>query len=358
MSRFLMIDVGAGTMDVLYYNTQTDLHYKAVVKSPVRHLAEKVLATPGDLLVTGCEMGGGPITKALRERARTANVVVSAGAAATLHHDLDKVRSWNIRVVSDEDARELSSRGRYSELNLGDLDPVRLEQIVGILGVPFEFDAVAACAQDHGVPPDGVSHLDFRHNMFESRLNENPLPHTLLYSNDEVPAAMTRLSSMARTAQHLPTNEVYVMDSGMAAILGASMDVRASGSERVFVLDVATSHTVGAAMVGNELAGFFEYHTVDVTAERLESLFRDLDAGRLDHRQVLQEGGHGAYTRRAVGSCDNDVIIATGPKRRLVDGSTLPVVFGAPLGDNMMTGTVGLLEAVRRRKGLAPIRYI
>ena len=88
MSRFLMIDVGAGTMDVLYYDTNTDLHYKAVVKSPVRHLAEKVLAMPGDLLVTGCEMGGGPITKALRERARTANVVVSAGAAATLHHDL------------------------------------------------------------------------------------------------------------------------------------------------------------------------------------------------------------------------------------------------------------------------------
>ena len=255
MSRFLMIDVGAGTMDVLYYDTKTDLHYKAVVKSPVRHLAEKVLATPGNLLVTGCEMGGGPITKALRERARTANVVVSTGAAATLHHDPGKVRSWNIRIVPDEDARELSSNGRYSELNLGDLDPARLERIVTGLGVPFEFDVIAACAQDHGVPPNGVSHLDFRHNMFESRLNENPLPHTLLYSNDEVPASMTRLSSMACTALHLPTNEVYVMDSGMAAILGASMDAGANGKERVFVLDVATSHTVGAAMVGKNSPG-------------------------------------------------------------------------------------------------------
>ena len=58
-----------------------------------------------------------------------------------------------------------------------------------------------------------------------------------------------------------------------------------------------------------------------------------------------------------MGSCDDDVIITTGPKRRLVEGSKLPIVFGAPLGDNMMTGTVGLLEAVRRRKELAPIHY-
>ena len=34
MSRFLMVDIGAGTMDVLWYDTNTDLHYKAVVKSP------------------------------------------------------------------------------------------------------------------------------------------------------------------------------------------------------------------------------------------------------------------------------------------------------------------------------------
>jgi len=42
----------------------------------------------------------------------------------------------------------------------------------------------------------------------------------------------------------------------------------------------------------------------------------------------------------------------------LIAGSKLPMVFGAPLGDNMMTGTVGLLEALRRRKGLAPIVYV
>jgi uncharacterized protein (DUF1786 family) len=37
------------------------------------------------------------------------------------------------------------------------------------------------------------------------------------------------------------------MDSGMAAILGASMDVLAVEQKRILVLDIATSHTVGAA---------------------------------------------------------------------------------------------------------------
>jgi hypothetical protein len=36
----------------------------------------------------------------------------------------------------------------------------------------------------------------------------------------------------------------------------------------------------------------------------------------------------------------------------------LPIHFGAPLGDNMMTGTVGVLEAIRRHKGLEPITYL
>jgi len=79
---------------------------------------------------------------------------------------------------------------------------------------------------------------------------------------------------------------------------------------------------------------------VDITRERLDLLIEGLVAGRLDHRQVLEEGGHGAYIRKAVGSEALNAIIATGPKRRLVQGSRYPMIFGAPLGDNMMTGCV------------------
>ena len=148
------------------------------------------------------------------------------------------------------------------------------------------------------------------------------------------------------------------MDSGMAAILGAAMDSRAQARKRFLLLDIATSHTVGAAMLGEELAGFFEYHTQDITLERLEVVLRDLADGKLNHRQILAEGGHGAFLRHKVGFEAIEVIIATGPKRKLVEKSDLPIQYGAPWGDNMMTGTVGLLEALRRRKGLEPIVYL
>jgi uncharacterized protein (DUF1786 family) len=303
-------------------------------------------------------MGGGPVTSILKQRARQAGVVMSVSAAATLHHDPEKVRSWGIDIFEDAGAEDLQQDVNYSRLELGDVDAERLRKIVEGFGVPFAFDAVVICAQDHGVPPAGVSHLDYRHNMFLERLEKTPYPHVMLYKSDEVPTEMNRLSSIARTARSLPAEEIYVMDSGMAAILGGSMDVLARGRKRVVILDVATSHTVGAAMLGDEIAGFFEYHTADITLERLEDLLVELCNGKIAHRRILAEGGHGAYLRQTIGFQDIVIIIATGPKRSLLAQSKFQIAFGAPLGDNMMTGTVGLLEALRRRKGLAPISYL
>jgi uncharacterized protein (DUF1786 family) len=358
MSKFLMIDVGAGTMDVLHYDTETGLHYKAVAKSPVRYLAEKAAGVSGKLLVLGNEMGGGPITRVLLERAKQLEVIMSLSASSTLNHDPAKVRSWGIKVVEDDRVDQLRDNPDYTVILLSDLEAPRIEQIVKSLGLPYDFDAVAVCAQDHGVPPPGMSHLDFRHNMFKARLADKPYPHTLLYKSDQVPASMNRLKSIARSAEQLPAAEIYVMDSGMAAILGASLDSLCRRKKRFMVLDIATSHTVGAAMAGDEIAGFFEYHTRDITLEKLEDLLRDLADGKLSHRQILSEGGHGAFVRKTVGFSAIETIVATGPKRKLLIGSHLPIQFGAPWGDNMMTGTVGLLEALRRRKGLEPIIYL
>ncbi|MDX1709221.1 MAG: DUF1786 family protein, partial [Desulfobacterales bacterium] len=289
---------------------------------------------------------------------RTAEVVMSLSASATLNHDVQKVTSWGIKVVDDERADQLREQKDYSRVTLSDLETGRIEQIVNNFGVPYAFDAVVVCAQDHGVPEPGVSHLDFRHNMFTACLTDQPYPHTLLYPSAQVPDSMNRLKSIASTAGQFPADEVYVMDSGMAAILGASLDDRCRNKKRFLVLDIATSHTVGAAMAGDELAGFFEYHTQDITLQRLEQLLRDLAEGNISHEQILTEGGHGAFLRQAIGFSAVETIVATGPRRRLLAGAHLPIEFGAPWGDNMMTGTVGLLEALRRHKGLEPISYL
>lgn len=358
MSRFLLVDVGAGTVDILYYDTDNDFHYKAVAKSPVRTLADDILRQPGNLLVTGGEMGGGPVTVALKERAAEAEVIMSASSAATLNHDPRVVREWGIQIVEDALADGWVGRSTHAHIVLGDIQPHRLRQIVEGFGVPFDFDAVAVCAQDHGVPPRGVSHLDFRHALFRERLEKEPYPHALLYRSDEIPPVLNRLKSIAERASELPAAAVYVMDSGMAAILGASLDASVKDRKRAFVMDAATSHTVGAAMDGGALAGFFEYHTVDMTVAKLEELFDALASGSLSHQQVLAEGGHGAFIRKAIGFEKTDVVVSTGPKRGRFADARLPLVYGAPLGDNMMTGTLGLLEALRRRRNLAPMLYL
>jgi len=351
VGNYLMIDIGAGTMDIMCYVPNENMHYKAVVRSPVRTFGAKIAATNGNLVVTGSEMGGGPVTEALKARARQAHVVMSASAAATIHHQPDRVAAMGIRIVTDPEADDLQGDPGFTSITLQDLDPGRIQQIVDSFGLPFEFEAVAVCAQDHGVAPTGISHLDFRHQLFKTRLDAQPRPHALLYTADTLPGEFNRLSAIARSAAALPTRQVYVMDSGMAAIAGAAMDASAAGKEIVMVLDIATSHTVGAVLGINELLGSFEYHTHDITLERLERLLHDLPDGKLDHQRILAEGGHGAYLRQAPGFDRIEAIVATGPKRRLLAESTMDITWGAPWGDNMMTGCVGLLRAVMHKEG-------
>jgi uncharacterized protein (DUF1786 family) len=169
---------------------------------------------------------------------------------------------------------------------------------------------------------------------------------------------MSRLRAIAAAARAIPCQEVYVMDSGMAAILGATMDPRVQRCRRSLILDVATSHTVAAATEGEELCAYVEYHTKDIDPRRMDSLLRALADGQLSHEQVVAAGGHGAYTRRAIGFESVELVLATGPKRGLLAGAKLEIALGSPLGDNMMTGAVGLLEAIRRRKGWPEIPYV
>jgi uncharacterized protein (DUF1786 family) len=358
MKNLLAIDIGAGTMDILCYVPDEEMHYKAVVQSPVRTQAAAVEATTGNLAVTGVEMGGGPVTGALQTRARTHQVVISSTAAATLHHDPARVAAMGLQIAADEQMDPWIRNPNFTPVTLGDIEPDRIQRIVESFGLPFEFEAVAVCAQDHGAAPPGVSHLEFRHQLFKTRLDRHPYPHTLLFSPEDLPPEFNRLRSISQAAVRLPTRKVYVMDSGMAAILGASQDPATMHLTTFMVLDIATSHTVGAVVSEGELQGSFEYHTHDITLERLEQLLLDLPGGRLEHDRILAEGGHGAYLRASVGYDAVQAIVATGPKRRLLAPSRLPITWGAPWGDNMMTGCTGLIEAIRRREQLEPITYI
>ena len=230
MSTYLLIDIGAGTMDILYWDDASALHFKAVVRSPVPHLAGRIKQCPGDVLITGQEMGGGNITGVLKERALTPSCChYRRRPLPPCTMTRTELRRggfrWSRKKRRKRCCRKASSAILLRPISTG----TGWKTVVKGLGVPFEFDVVGICAQDHGVPPKGVSHLDFRHRLFTAVLDEDPHAAALLYEKDEVPQSMNRLRSVARSAEKLPAKEVFVMDSGMAAIQGASLDSLAQG---------------------------------------------------------------------------------------------------------------------------------
>jgi uncharacterized protein (DUF1786 family) len=221
------------------------------------------------------------------------------------------------------------------------------------MGLEARVDALGIAVQDHGTPKERVSSLDFRHRIFKEVIEQSPRPSAFLFESERIPAYLCRMKAVATEAKRLATPKVYLMDTGMAAILGASSDPSARGKTSIIVLDIATSHTLGALLVGGEIGGFFEYHTHALTPEILRSLVIDLADGRLSHERIVSEGGHGAYIRRAIGFDRVEMIVATGPKRGFLQRVSIDdVVLGAPFGDNMMTGTAGLVLAITERMGI------
>jgi len=352
MGKILAIDIGAGTQDLLIFDPATKEHFKWVAKAPTRLLAEKVRAAKNDLLITGDTMGGGPVAQAIKELVRDRSIFITPLAAATVHNDLDKVKALGIEVLSEQEAHDKLQGGKVDHIVTGDIFPEQLQAIMSYMGIAFDFEYVLVAVQDHGLPPRNVSTLDFRHQFIKEALTKNPLPESLLYPANDIPPYLTRMRAVAQKAREIPARQIYVMDTGMAAILGASLDPGCKGLNKIMVLDIATSHTLAATLIGKEIAGLFEYHTHSLTAERLEKLMIELAEGRLSHRGILAEGGHGAYIREAIGVVSLEAIVVTGPKRSLAKGLPFNIINGAPFGDNMMTGPAGLLEALNRKESL------
>jgi len=321
--------------------------------SPVRKISRAIKAGRGDLVITGSIMGGGAVSKAVAERAQRDTVSMTTEAARTIHDDLDRVRSRGIRIISDEEARKLKDTETITTIEFGDLFPSRLKVLLDEIGVGPDFSAVAGAVQDHGVCPEGINPLDFRHMVMRERIEENPCPDSLFFAYQEIPTFLTRMKATADLLSRTACKKVFMMDTGIAAIVGASLDPQVRSCTHYIVADIGNSHTLAAVMSEGQLGGFWEYHTDSITPQRMEDLLVRLGNGDLRHRDVVAEGGHGAYIRTVPGFEQVEKMVVPGPRRHeIMDGTSLPYVEGAPFGDNMMTGTAGLLECIVRRENL------
>jgi uncharacterized protein (DUF1786 family) len=93
-----------------------------------------------------------------------------------------------------------------------------------------------------------------------------------------------------------------------------------------------------------------EHHTQLLNPRKIERLLIDFADGKLTDEEVFKDNGHGLFfLAKPPGFSKIEMIAATGPNRNILAKTNLPVYFAAPAGDVMMTGPVGLVEAVKRK---------
>jgi uncharacterized protein (DUF1786 family) len=349
----LTIDIGAGTTDILVYLPDSGEHYKAVAVSPIKRLSQMIIKMKGDLLITGELMGGGAVSNALVSHARSYKVFITPEAARTVSDSTEKIRAQGITIISAKEARQLRREMKLNHLVFGDISPSGLATLLEELGQDLSFSFVAGAVQDHGVSPHAMGALDFRHSFFREIIERNPWPDAFLFPYDEISRYLTRMRATGKLLGKLKHQKLFMMDTGAAAIVGASLDSNSRDIPHIITIDIGNSHTLGAVLSEGKIGGFFEYHTNRITSQKLEQLLVKLGNGNLAHSDVVSEGGHGAYIRACPGFDHIEQIVVTGPRRReIMESANITYIEGVPLGDNMMTGTVGLLECINRREKL------
>jgi len=164
--EILALDIGAGTEDVLLYDSgrkSVENCVKMVLPSPLQIFAAMVREATRlnkDLFIKGDTIGGGRFALAQRNHVEKGQrVVMTENAAYTVRNDLDQVRELEIEVVGERHPAAFSGETiKIQEVNLE-----RLEMfLAGFNESLSDVDVVAIAVQDHGVSPKGISDRRFR----------------------------------------------------------------------------------------------------------------------------------------------------------------------------------------------------
>ncbi len=351
--KFLAVDIGTGTQDILLFDPQLDAEnaYKLILPSPTMIVRERIRAATNrrqGVLLYGVMMGGGPSAWAVEDHLKAGlEVYATPAAAQTLNDDLQAVSTLGVKLVGDDEALRLPLDVARVELRDFDFQAIR----AALAGFGLKLDdlaAVAVAVFDHGAAPPGVSDRQFRFDYLDRRIRAENRLSAFAYPADAIPPGMTRLQAVARSARGVDA-PLVVMDTAPAAVLGARLDTQVRAQERVVIANVGNFHTLAFRLGPGGIEGVFEHHTGMLDGPRLEGLLNALAGGSLKHAEVFGEGGHGAlvYSAEPFELSDEGVRLAvTGPRRGMLAGSALRPYFAVPFGDMMMAGSFGLLAAV------------
>lgn len=338
--RVLAIDVGAGTQDILLYESDRTPEncVKLVLPSQTQIVARRIrvaTAARRPLHLAGTVMGGGASSQAVADHlAAGLPLTATPAAARTLHNDPARVARMGVTLRDDAPADA-------AVVVLQDIDLPALSSALAAFGVALP-ETVAVAVQDHGYRP-GAGNNTVRFDYLQGLIAEGGDLARMVYR--EPPADMTRMTAVRET---IPGT--YLMDTGAAAVLGALDDpivAAAAREEGAILVNVGNMHTFAVLVRGHRLFGLFEHHTGGITAAIIGDLVERLRAGTIDNATFRRDfDGHGAaldpaYRREG----PFRFVAVTGPHRAIA--RPLGYHEAAPHGDMMLTGPFGLVAGIR-----------
>ncbi|WP_308572343.1 DUF1786 domain-containing protein [uncultured Methanobacterium sp.] len=336
--KILAIDVGTGTQDIMLYDSQDSMEnaVKMVLPSPTKIIANRIRQHHHDIFLSGETMGGGPVNKAIQNHLdKGYRVIMNEHSARTVRDDLERVRSMGVEIVHLNEKHP-----EIAELEMTDVDLVAIKEALSNFDVELDFDFIGVAVQDHGYN-ESMGDRNFRFQKIREKLNVPRAPEEFAYKG-EVPPYFTRMQAVQRTLRNY---NPLIMDSKFASICGATLDPMVKDMDRYIAMDVGNGHTLAVSFLDGKIHGIFEHHTGILTPKRIEELINKLAAGTITHEEVHEEQGHGAWVIDAIDSYE--CIVATGPKRAILEETDLKVYNAAPGGDVMMTGPAGLIKSIQ-----------
>ncbi|HUL23273.1 MAG TPA: DUF1786 family protein [Thermodesulfobacteriota bacterium] len=338
--RILAIDIGAGTQDILLFDSQQKAEncISLVLPTPSKFIAEKLKTIEGPVYIHGDTIGGGSLGGAILDHLQKGYpVVMEASAAYSIRNDLDEVKSMGIGVGKKPAAET------FQELDIREIDLVLFEKFLIHFGENLRVDVIAIAVQDHGVSPKAVSDRAFRFENMERMLRRDNRPETFHFLEDAIPDHYLRMRSAVAAVKRSFSVPVLLMDTAFSAILGCLEET--SGPS--LIVNVGNSHTIAALIMERRIEGLYEHHTHELTPEKMEHDLRLFVRGELEGRRVFNENGHGAVTLKPLPEIFS--VVVTGPNRDLFKKTSFKFVFAAPGGNTMMTGPMGLVRAAQYR---------
>ena len=340
--KILAIDIGAGTQDILLFDSQKKIEncISLVLPTPSKYFAEKLNAIEGHIYIHGDTIGGGSLGRAiLRHIQKGYRVVMEESAAYSIRNDLDEVRSMGIEVGKKPET------DHFQGLETREVDLPLFANFLLNFGENSKVNAVAIAVQDHGVSPKGVSDRAFRFSNMERMLREDNRPEAFHFLEGSIPEYYLRMRSAVAAVRRSSSAPVLVMDTCFSAILGCLDEVTGPS----IVVNVGNGHTIAALILERKIEALYEHHTHELTPKKLESDLRLLIRGELSGKKVFDENGHGAVTLKPF--YDEVQVVVTGPNRDLFKETSLKFIYAAPAGNTMMTGPMGLVKAAQYRFG-------